>query len=128
GLPSGCPESESPSWPFSDGKKMPFCSWPTWAKKFSGAVTPLTPGTSGTLVEKLPGFEVKRNPDALRADQVTVAWFSLNCPAKPFAASLTSTRRVTGPFQTTSKETVASTAAVCHWGPSETFPARLLAA
>jgi hypothetical protein len=52
---------------------MPFRSRPTWAKKFNGAVTPLTPGTSGTLVEKLPGFEVKLNPESLVTDQVTVA-------------------------------------------------------
>jgi hypothetical protein len=36
-------------------------------------VTPFTPGVSGTLVEKLPGFEVKLNPEVLLVDQVTVA-------------------------------------------------------
>ena len=96
---------------------MPFRSLPIWAKEFKGAVTPFTPGVSGTLVEKLPGFDLKRNPDVLRADQVTVAWFSLNCPAKPFAASLTWTRRVTGPFHTTLKDTVAGTEALFPLGP-----------
>src|SRR5437016_13903974 len=89
-----------------EGKKTPFCSWPTWAKKFNGAVTPFTRGSSGTLVEKLPALEVKLNPEALCADQVTAAWFSLNCPAKPLAVSLTLTCRVTGPLQRTSKEMV----------------------
>src|SRR6266849_2417917 len=38
------------------------------AKKFKGAVIPLTPGISGTLVEKLPGFEVNCHlPDGCRA-------------------------------------------------------------
>src|SRR5262249_26050123 len=89
-----------------DGKNTPFRSCPTWAKKFNGAVTPLTPGTSGTLVEKFPGLEVKLKPESLWADQFMVAWFSLNDPAKPFAVSLTVTCRVTGPSQTTSKEIV----------------------
>src|SRR5258708_3090365 len=90
------------------GKKVPFRSNATCAKKFKGAVTPFTPGNSGSLGEKFPGFEVKLNPEALVTDQVTVAWFSSNIPAKPSAASRTLTTRVTGRFQTTSMETVES--------------------
>ena len=102
-------EGDGTAAPPPPGKKLPFRSCPTSAKKFKGAVTPFTPGTSGTVVEKLPGLEVKLNPVLLFADQVTVAWFSLNSAAKLFAVSWMLTRRVTGPFQTTSKETVAGT-------------------
>src|SRR5207245_11378397 len=64
-----------------------------YSEKFKGAVTPFTPAISGTLVEKLPALDLKLNPEALYPDQVTVAWFSLKTPAKPSAASRTSTPR-----------------------------------
>src|SRR5205823_13082551 len=74
-------------------KKIPFLSCP---------VSP------NTLVEVLAAFEVNVKPFSL-ADQVIVAGVSAYSPAKPFAASLTLTRRVTPPVQTTSNETVAGT-------------------
>src|SRR5439155_19417024 len=75
------------------GKKIPFRSCP---------VSP------NTLVDVLAAFEVNEKPFSL-ADQVIVAGVSANSPAKPFVASLTWTRRVTSPVQTTSNETVAGT-------------------
>src|SRR5262249_12312326 len=80
------------------GKKIPLRSCP-----ISEKVLP------GTLVAKSPRSAKHPKPSSCAPRQVTVTWFSKKLPVKPFSLSLTLTCRVTGPFQTTSKLTLAST-------------------
>src|SRR6266852_6336180 len=91
------PANATPALALRELKKLPLRSCPSSAKV-------------STLVEKLPGFEVKLKPFALLPDQLTVTWFSTNSPANGSMAApfWTLRRRVTGPLQTASKETVAS--------------------
>ena len=93
----------------SDWKKLPLRSRPSSAKGL-------------TLVEKSPGLDRKLKPVLFLAHQLTVASFSRNSPANwlPLLPSRMLMRRVTGPFQTTSKDMVAVTKEVCHWAPTET--------